>query len=99
MAIIDAEAARRALDNGEFIPYFQPLVELRTGQLAGFEVLARWNHPTLGIVAPDKFIPLAQRDGWIGALTQEVLRSAFASASATPASLVLAVNISPSQLR
>jgi PAS domain S-box-containing protein len=97
--MVDAALARRALKNGEFVPYFQPLVALRTGELAGFEVLARWRHPTLGVILPDQFIPLAQRDGWIGALTQEVLRTAFEAASAIPERLVLAVNISPLQLR
>jgi len=47
-----------ALDRGEFVPYFQPLVEIRTGRIEGFEVLARWNHPTRGLVAPDRFIPI-----------------------------------------
>ncbi|HEX4322044.1 MAG TPA: EAL domain-containing protein [Acidobacteriaceae bacterium] len=89
----------RALGQGEFVPYFQPLVVLQTGQLAGFEVLARWKHPELGIIPPEKFIPLAEKDGWIGDLTQEILRQSFSSASFLPDSLELAVNISPVQLR
>jgi EAL domain-containing protein (putative c-di-GMP-specific phosphodiesterase class I) len=50
---------RRALDSDEIVPYFQPMVELRTGKLTGFEILARWRHPQRGIIHPDEFIPLA----------------------------------------
>src|SRR5258708_1134593 len=96
---IGAAEAHRAIERGEFIPYFQPLVGLRTGELAGFEVLARWNHPESGMISPDAFIPLAERDGWIGALTGEILSRALTSALSMPASLLLSVNISPIQLR
>jgi PAS domain S-box-containing protein len=97
--VIDVTEALRALDHGEFLPYFQPLVVLRTGQLAGFEVLARWKHSKAGMIQPDTFIPLAERDGWIGALTHEILRKAFTSALSIPESVRLSVNISPIQLR
>ncbi len=91
--------AHRALENGEFLPYFQPLVVLRTGELAGFEVLARWKHPHAGMIPPDTFIPVAEKDGWIGALTDVILFKAFTSALWIPKSLHLSVNISPIQLR
>jgi PAS domain S-box-containing protein len=74
------------------------VVELPTGRLAGFEVLARWKHPRLGLVLPENFISLAEKDGLIGRLMQQILRKAFLSASSIPAPLVLAVNVSPSQL-
>jgi PAS domain S-box-containing protein len=96
---IDISTARQALEAGEFFPYFQPLVTLGTGQLAGFEVLARWNHPEVGMIAPDRFIPPAERDGWIGALTEQILFKAFISAISIPRPLRLSVNISPIQLR
>ncbi|CAN5543343.1 hypothetical protein BH10ACI4_BH10ACI4_20930 [soil metagenome] len=96
--LIDAKDAYLAIRNGEFVPYFQPLVELRTGQLSGFEVLARWNHPEKGMISPIEFIPMAEKDGWIGALGQDLLRKAFAIAAEIPEPLVLAINISPVQL-
>ena len=97
--VIDITEAHRALEMGEFFPYFQPLVELRTGQLTGFEVLARWKHADAGMIMPDVFIPLAERDGWIGALTHQIIGKAFTSALSMSSSLQLSVNISPIQLR
>ncbi len=87
------------MQTGQFIPYFQPLVMLRTGRLIGFEVLARWKHPEIGVIPPEKFIPLAEKDGWIGDLTDVVLRQAFAAASSLPLPIELSVNVSPLQLR
>src|SRR5271157_3366434 len=95
----DAEIdLRRALESNEIIPYFQPLVELRTGLLTGFEVLARWMHPQRGMVAPDEFIPLAESTGMNGLLTGTLLRAVFAAAKAIPDHLTLSVNISLTQL-
>ncbi len=88
-----------ALIETQLVPFFQPLVTLRTGQLAGFEVLARWQHPLDGVLLPNTFIPLAERDGWIGELTQQIFRKAFVAAAALPNPLTLAINISPLQLR
>jgi PAS domain S-box-containing protein len=88
-----------ALERDEIVPYFQPLVELHTGKLTGFEVLSRWKHPILGIVLPDKFIPLAEETGCIGLLMEKILRQAFRAASAIPSPLSLSVNISPLQFR
>jgi PAS domain S-box-containing protein len=89
---------RRAFDEGEFYPAFQPMVELRTGQVAGFEVLARWNHKKLGPIAPDSFIPSLEKCGLIDELSRTILKSAFASPALADSSLTLAVNISPIQL-
>ncbi len=94
----DARAAHQGLTEGQFVPFFQPLVTLRTGQLAGFEVLARWQHPTAGLIPPNLFIPKAEQDGWIGALTQQLLEKAFASAVSFADPLTLSINISPVQL-
>ena len=88
----------RAFEDDEFFPVFQPIVELRTGQLAGFEILARWNHRELGLIAPDDFIPVLERSGLISRLTQTMLAKAFSSPVIAGSSLTLAVNISPSQL-
>jgi diguanylate cyclase (GGDEF)-like protein len=58
----------QALANGSLSAAFQPLVDLRTGQMAGVELLARWPHPELGLVSPDEFVPVAEESGLVGAL-------------------------------
>jgi PAS domain S-box-containing protein len=97
---------RRAIERREIVPYFQPIVELRTGRLLGFEVLARWLHPELGALLPDQFIQSAENSGLIGPLAECILAQAFVSARGFgegppgfPAHLGLSVNISPLQLR
>jgi PAS domain S-box-containing protein len=97
--LVDLAAVRRALDYDELVPCFQPVVELHTGRLAGFEVLARWKHPELGLILPENFISLAEENGLAGLLMQQIMRKAFQSALALPEPLVLAVNVSPTQLR
>jgi PAS domain S-box-containing protein len=89
---------RRAFDENEFFPVFQPIVEIRTGQLAGFEALGRWNHVRLGAVPPDEFIPVVEKCGLIDELTQIVLERAFASPEFVKSTLSLSINISPVQL-
>lgn len=96
---VEGLAAGRAIEDGEFVPHFQPLVDLRTRQLQGFELLARWNHPQRGLIPPDEFIPLAEKDGWIHRLTEELLQQGFSALSALPGAPVLSVNISTVQLR
>jgi PAS domain S-box-containing protein len=88
----------RALDGDEVIPYFQPIVELRTGQLVGFEVLARWQHPMQGPILPGNFISLSEENGLIETLTKQVFRKAFVFARHLPEAITLSVNISPIQL-
>jgi PAS domain S-box-containing protein len=89
---------RRALEDNQIVPYFQPLVELRTGVLTGFEVLARWQHPVIGTIYPADFIPLAEESGVMGLFTEQLLRGAFAAAAILPEHLTLSVNISLTQL-
>jgi len=98
MAAEDANDLRRALENNEIVPYFQPLVELRTGLLSGFEALARWQHPQRGLIPPNEFIPLAEKSGLHGLLTGSLLRAVFAAAKDIPEHLALSVNISLTQL-
>lgn len=88
----------RAFEEDEFYPCFQPLVELRTCQLAGFEVLARWKHGKLGAIPPDVFIPVIEKCGLINQLTRTMLEKAFAVSPLLPAHATLAVNLSPMQL-
>lgn len=94
----DESDIHRALAEEEFYPFFQPLVELRTGQLAGFELLARWLHPQQGTIFPDDFIPQLEASGRINELTIQLLKKAFTSSSVFTKSLRLAVNLSTHQL-
>jgi EAL domain-containing protein (putative c-di-GMP-specific phosphodiesterase class I) len=95
---VDLIDVRRALESDAIVPCFQPIVELRTGRLAGFEILARWQHPDLGLILPENFISLAEEHGLIGSLTHQIMRKAFMSAPLLPEPLVLAFNFSPIQL-
>ena len=56
---------QRALDNGEFIPYYQPKVNVITGEVVGVEALVRWNHPERGILPPGAFIPFFEKNGFV----------------------------------
>jgi PAS domain S-box-containing protein len=94
----DEAEIHRAFEGEEFYPFFQPLVELRTGQLAGFELLARWKHRRLGLVLPDNFIPALEKSGSINQLTRQLLKKAFATSRDLPGTLTLSVNLSPLQL-
>jgi diguanylate cyclase (GGDEF)-like protein/PAS domain S-box-containing protein len=96
---ISEASVRRALLAGDFVPYFQPIVTMSSGQLAGLEVLARWQHEEHGFIAPNAFIPHAERNGWIYQLTEQLLLKALTAAREIPEHLSLSVNASPIQLR
>ncbi len=66
------------LDKNEFVLHYQPQFDSRTGEISGFESLMRWRHPQLGLIPPDKFIPLAERTGFIVPMGEWALRSACA---------------------
>ncbi len=93
------KALKRALDDDELVPFFQPLVELRTGMVVGFEVLARLRHPKQGMHLPSNLISLAERNDLIGALTWQVLGKALRAAAEIPGKPRLSVNLSPTQLQ
>ena len=95
---LDHLDVRRAFEEDEFFPLFQPLVDLRSGQLAGFEALARWNHARLGAISPDAFIPIVQKSGYINTLTRKLLEKTFAAASLLPTALRLSINLFSLQL-
>jgi diguanylate cyclase (GGDEF)-like protein len=90
---------RRGIPLGEFVPHYQPQVDLLTGEFCGLEALARWNHPAGGIVGPDLFIPVAEETGLIGDLFESVLEQALQEARSWHPSLILSVNVSPGQLK
>ena len=88
-----------AISKGDVRPYYQPLVDLQTKHVVGFEALARWQHPTLGEVSPERFIPVAESCGLMTELTDHLLRQAARDAAGWPDNLTLSFNISPSQLK
>ena len=73
---------RHALDRGEFLLYYQPQVNLSTGQVTGVEALLRWQHPELGLILPTQFIPVAEETGLMKAIDEWVLHTACAQAQA-----------------
>ena len=92
---------RSALQNDEIVPYYQPLMDLRTGRLAGFEALARWQHPRRGLLLPKDFLPVAEEAHLIGPLGAAMVHMAcrqLASWLKTQPSLSISVNLSPRQL-
>jgi EAL domain-containing protein (putative c-di-GMP-specific phosphodiesterase class I) len=90
---------RNAITAGEFIPYYQPQIDLGTGQLTGFEVLARWDSPEKGLLEPSEFMDVAEGSGLIAELSLSVMRRALQEGRAWPSHLKMAVNISPVQFR
>jgi diguanylate cyclase (GGDEF)-like protein len=90
---------RDAIARDEFELHYQPVVDVRTRRLCGAEALIRWRHPTKGLIAPDKFIPLAESTGLIVPLGEWILQRACADAALWPAHLKIAVNISAVQFK
>jgi EAL domain-containing protein (putative c-di-GMP-specific phosphodiesterase class I) len=90
---------REGIPLGQFVPYYEQQIDLSTGKLNGFEMLARWEHPTQGLISPDVFIPIAEETGLIADLSLSVMRQAFEEAKNWDNSLSLSVNISPAQLK
>lgn len=95
---MSSQFALRESADGAFVPYFQPIVDLRLGSLAGFELLARQIHPLKGLTLPDHFIPAAEKEGWINDLTFHLLERALPSCAKLPCDPFLAINISAIQL-
>ncbi|PVM71929.1 putative bifunctional diguanylate cyclase/phosphodiesterase [Caulobacter radicis] len=90
---------RKALAEGQFELFYQPLFDLEADRVTGCEALLRWFHPERGMVSPGEFIPLAEEIGLIGALGDWVLRAACDEAARWPQHVRLAVNLSPAQFR
>ncbi len=85
---------RRAVLQKDIQPHYQPLMHLTEGQLVGFEILARWHHPTQGHIAPDVFIPIVEKLGLIGDMTYDLLRRACLDALDWPNHITISLNIS-----
>jgi len=89
---------RSAVERKELTLYYQPQAHI-DGEIIGFEALARWHHPTLGLVGPDTFIPLAEESGLIVELGEWILREACREAASWPKPLRIAINLSAAQFR
>ncbi len=90
---------RAAIPNDEFVPYFEQQIDLVTGELVGFEMLARWVSPVRGLIPPDDFIAVAEETGMIGDLSMSIIRKAMIEAKDWDPKLTISVNISPVQLK
>jgi len=90
---------RRGIARGEFIPYYEQQIDLVSGELVGFEMLARWQSPQFGLVSPETFIPIAEDIDMISELSESLIGQALVDAREWDPKLTLSVNISPVQLR
>ncbi len=89
---IDADL-RSAVENGQLFLHYQPVIDLRSGQMHSVEALMRWKHPSRGLVPPSVFIPIAEETGSIVELGRWALRTAIAFAATLPAEDALRVNV------
>ncbi len=90
---------RDAIQHDVLKPHYQPLVDLSSGRITGFEALVRWPHPDRGMVSPGEFIPVAEETGLINALGVMMLRRSCTDAAQWPDDVRVAVNLSPAQFR
>ncbi|MFB2564206.1 EAL domain-containing protein [Rhizobium sp. IMFF44] len=96
---ISPHSMKQALSTPAIWPAFQPLVDMQSGALVGFEVLARWTDSEAGIIPPSTFIPVAEANDLIDALTKKIVSEACELANLWPGNFVLAINISAVQFR
>ena len=93
----------RALERDELVVYYQPKIDLRTGEVLGMEALLRWFHPQLGMIPPNDFIPLAEQSDLIGKISERVISSACQQIKdwekAGYGTLTIAVNLSPVEFK
>ena len=103
-SLITREELRAGIEGGQLTPYFQPKVDLQAAHgfpIIGAEALARWNHPERGLVPPDRFIPLAEKTGLIGRLTEAMFNAIIThiqSWAKAGIALPISLNLSPRQL-
>lgn len=95
---VDVAGLRAAIERDEIRVHFQPKIEIGTGTVRGVEALARWQHPTFGLILPDEFIPLSEQNDLIHELTLRVLNQSLLQAvewNAQGIDLSVAINLSP----
>ena len=90
---------RAALGRDQLELYYQPLLNIESGEITSYEALLRWNHPEQGMIMPAVFIPIAEETGHIVQLGEWVIRSALMEATRWPKHLSVSVNLSPAQMR
>lgn len=94
---------RKAIEDNELVLHYQPLVEMSSGNIVGVEALIRWNHPTLGLLMPDAFLPIAEESGLILPIGEWILREACSQNKRWQAEkispLKMAINVSSSQIK
>jgi diguanylate cyclase (GGDEF)-like protein len=90
---------RQALTAGQFELHYQPIVNLASNEISGFEALIRWRHPDKGLISPATFVPFAEETGFIVPLGEWAIRQACATAVTWPGEFKVAVNLSPVQFR
>ena len=91
------QGIRFGLEHGQFVPYFEPQVDLATGEIIGFEVLARWNHPLSGIIGAGRLHPGRRGDRCHRRLVRADHRRSLGQAARWDPSIKISVNISPTQ--
>lgn len=92
-----ARDLRHAVARGELRLFLQPLVDVASEGVTGYEALLRWQHPERGLVPPDSFIPIAEETGLIVSIGEWVIRTAFAEAASWPGGETISINLSPVQ--
>ena len=88
-----------AIKSNRIVPNFQPIIDIATSQVIGFEVLARWNHLAVGDISPEVFVPVAEEQGLLGLMTLSILKQSCEIAKSWPEHITLAINVSPTDLR
>lgn len=96
---VNAETIAQAIDQQQFVVFYQPQIELETGKVMGFEALLRWQHPQCGIQLPEQFIPIAERTGQIDQLTDIVIAAGFAFIQSLGQALSFSLNISAKSIK
>tara|TARA_B100001123_G_scaffold434149_1_gene560161 strand:- start:3376 stop:4677 length:1302 start_codon:yes stop_codon:yes gene_type:complete len=98
---ISVEALRDGLNKGEFVPFFQPIIDLHRDEVAGVEILSRWQNPAHGLMGPQHFIDAIEQLGLMDQLTMQILKSSIAISRNWPIldqPLCLSINVSPSMV-
>ena len=90
---------RNALPADDFELYYQPIINLHSGKVVGFEALIRWNHPVRGLINPADFIPIAEDTGLIVPIGEWVLRTACLEAGRWPPEINIAVNLCQAKVK